>query len=145
MTSSILAIYTKTLTAIGNTFCRNTAGRGGALWLGTRSNRRDLVLTHNVLHRNTAGNGGAARFDDYASPDGAADGYAGAREANFDTLRFIPVPDVGTRDNFFELGGHSLLAMEVTALLDERDGIRIDPRELFFKTLRQLGAGVADS
>jgi len=37
------------------------------------------------------------RFDDYASPAGEADGYGGERVAEFDTLRFIPVPDVGTR------------------------------------------------
>jgi len=37
------------------------------------------------------------RFDDYVSPPGEADGYGGARNAEFDTLRFIPVPDVGTR------------------------------------------------
>ncbi len=37
------------------------------------------------------------RFDDYASPDGAADGYGGTRVAEFDTLQFVPVPDVGTR------------------------------------------------
>ena len=37
------------------------------------------------------------RFDDYASPAGAADGYGGERVADFDTLRFIPVSDVGTR------------------------------------------------
>lgn len=37
------------------------------------------------------------RFDDYASPSGEADGYGGARAAEFDSLRFMPVPDVGTR------------------------------------------------
>ena len=37
------------------------------------------------------------RFDGYASPDGPADGYVGTRAAEFDALRFIPVPDVGTR------------------------------------------------
>ncbi|PHR94713.1 MAG: peptide ABC transporter substrate-binding protein [Blastopirellula sp.] len=37
------------------------------------------------------------RFDDYSSPDGEADGYAGKRVAEFDALRFIPVSDVGTR------------------------------------------------
>ncbi len=37
------------------------------------------------------------RFDDYASPSGDADGYGGKRVADFDTLRFMPVPDVGTR------------------------------------------------
>ncbi|MXY33634.1 MAG: ABC transporter substrate-binding protein, partial [Boseongicola sp. SB0664_bin_43] len=37
------------------------------------------------------------RFDGYVSPEGEADGYGGARVAEFDALRFIPVPDVGTR------------------------------------------------
>ena len=37
------------------------------------------------------------RFDDYVSPEGEADGYAGSRKAEFDSIRFIPVPDVGTR------------------------------------------------
>lgn len=37
------------------------------------------------------------RYDGYTSPPGDADGYGGARVAEFDTLRFIPVPDVGTR------------------------------------------------
>jgi peptide/nickel transport system substrate-binding protein len=37
------------------------------------------------------------RFDDYSSPEGEADGYGGKRVAEFDTLHFIPVSDVGTR------------------------------------------------
>ncbi|MFT4726759.1 MAG: peptide/nickel transport system substrate-binding protein [Granulosicoccus sp.] len=37
------------------------------------------------------------RFDKYTSPPGDADGYGGSRVAELDTLRFIPVPDVGTR------------------------------------------------
>jgi peptide/nickel transport system substrate-binding protein len=37
------------------------------------------------------------RFDDYTSSTGAADGYGGARVAEFDALDFFPVPDVGTR------------------------------------------------
>ncbi|MFK7889862.1 MAG: ABC transporter substrate-binding protein [Granulosicoccus sp.] len=37
------------------------------------------------------------RFDEYTSPPGIADGYGGARVAEFDTLRFMPVPDVSTR------------------------------------------------
>ena len=37
------------------------------------------------------------RNDTYTSPAGAADGYAGERLANFDAIRFMPVPDVGTR------------------------------------------------
>jgi peptide/nickel transport system substrate-binding protein len=37
------------------------------------------------------------RFDEYSSPSGAADGYGGERNADFDSLMFLPVPDVGTR------------------------------------------------
>ena len=37
------------------------------------------------------------RYDGYTSPEGKADGYGGERVANFDKLRFVPVPDVGTR------------------------------------------------
>ncbi|MDP2733831.1 MAG: ABC transporter substrate-binding protein, partial [Hoeflea sp.] len=37
------------------------------------------------------------RFDGYSSPEGEPDGYGGKRVAEFDTLRFIPVSDVGTR------------------------------------------------
>ena len=51
----------------------------------------------------------------------------------------LGVTAVDARDNFFELGGHSLLAMEAVALVEERVGVRLDPRELFFKSLRQLG------
>lgn len=51
----------------------------------------------------------------------------------------IGVDEVGANDNFFELGGHSLLAMEAVALVRERMGIELDPREFFFKSLRQIG------
>ncbi|MCP1200245.1 ABC transporter substrate-binding protein [Notoacmeibacter sp. MSK16QG-6] len=37
------------------------------------------------------------RFEDYTSPEGEADGYGGERTAEFDTLDFMPVPDVGAR------------------------------------------------
>ena len=46
------------------------------------------------------------RYDDYTSPAGASDGYGGAREANFDALRFIPVPDVGTRVSGLKAGDY---------------------------------------
>lgn len=46
------------------------------------------------------------RFDDYVSAEGDADGYAGARSAEFDTLRFIPVPDVGTRVSGLRAGDY---------------------------------------
>ena len=37
------------------------------------------------------------KFDGFTPNPSNADGAAGARVANFDTIRFIPVPDVGTR------------------------------------------------
>jgi len=49
----------------------------------------------------------------------------------------LDIEAVGAEDNFFELGGHSLLAMEAVALVEERLGVPVDPRTLFFKTLRQ--------
>lgn len=44
------------------------------------------------------------RFDDYVSPNGEADGYGGKREAHFDNIKFIPVPDVGTRVSGLKAG-----------------------------------------
>ena len=46
------------------------------------------------------------RFEDYAKLDSPADGYAGAREANFDAIRFTPVPDVGTRVSGVQAGDY---------------------------------------
>ena len=46
------------------------------------------------------------RFDGYSSPDGEADGYGGARNAEFDSIRFIPVPDVGTRVSGLKAGDY---------------------------------------
>ena len=37
------------------------------------------------------------RFDGYVSPPGAASGYAGARKAEIEELRFVPVPNATTR------------------------------------------------
>ncbi|MGH6760856.1 MAG: ABC transporter substrate-binding protein [Phyllobacterium sp.] len=37
------------------------------------------------------------RFDDYKSRGEKADGFGGARIANFDEVRFVPVPDASTR------------------------------------------------
>lgn len=46
------------------------------------------------------------RFDDYSSRTEPEDGYFGKREALFDELRFIPVPDVGTRINGVKAGDY---------------------------------------
>ena len=46
------------------------------------------------------------RYDGYASRTEPSDGYAGKREALFDEIRFIPVPDVGTRVNGVKAGDY---------------------------------------
>ncbi|MEX2517733.1 MAG: ABC transporter substrate-binding protein [Paracoccaceae bacterium] len=46
------------------------------------------------------------KFDDYSPRSEPMDGEAGAREAMFDTLQFIPVPDVGTRVSGVQAGDY---------------------------------------
>ena len=57
--------------------------------------------------------------------------------------RILKVDRVGAEDNFFELGGHSLLALRVAAAVEKELGWRMDPRALFFQTLRQIVAATA--
>jgi hypothetical protein len=54
-----------------------------------------------------------------------------------ETLR---VDKVHAGDNFFDLGGHSLLAVRVVVALQGKIGWRMEPRSLFFQTLRQVAA-----
>jgi peptide/nickel transport system substrate-binding protein len=46
------------------------------------------------------------RFDKYASVNGKPDGYAGAHAAKVDAIRFMPVPDVGTRVSGVQAGDY---------------------------------------
>ncbi|OAF13594.1 hypothetical protein AYJ54_43480 [Bradyrhizobium centrolobii] len=50
----------------------------------------------------------------------------------------LQVRTIGADDNFFELGGHSLLAVRMAGLIKQRTGRALDPRALYFKTLRQI-------
>ena len=52
----------------------------------------------------------------------------------------LAVERISADDNFFELGGHSLLSLRVARAIEQRTGYRIDPRTLFFHTLRQVAA-----
>ncbi|MGI6252732.1 MAG: ABC transporter substrate-binding protein [Aminivibrio sp.] len=58
------------------------------------------------------------RYDDYASRTEPADGYAGKREALFDEIRFIPVPDVGTRVNGVKAGDYDYAEQILGDLFD---------------------------
>ncbi len=80
---------------------------------------------------------GGAATDRHEEPTGAAE------QALADVWReILKVERIGAQDNFFELGGHSLLAFRVAAAIRERHGWRMDPRALFFQTLRQVAAGM---
>ncbi|WP_226781198.1 ABC transporter substrate-binding protein [Oceaniglobus trochenteri] len=46
------------------------------------------------------------RFDDYSKLDAPLDGEAGGRDANFEKMQFIPVPDVGTRVSGVQAGDY---------------------------------------
>lgn len=56
----------------------------------------------------------------------------------------LDLPEVGAGDNFFDLGGHSLLAMQVVTDLEERTGMRIDPRALFFLSLAEIATSLPE-
>lgn len=52
--------------------------------------------------------------------------------------RLLQVTAVSTSDRFFDLGGHSLLAMRAVAEIRDRVGTDLEPRLLFFRSLREL-------
>jgi amino acid adenylation domain-containing protein len=67
----------------------------------------------------------------------------GAEQALADVWRDILKTDkIGPEDNFFELGGHSLLSLRVAAAFQRRTGLSLDPRAMFFQTLREVAMGV---
>jgi len=51
------------------------------------------------------------KFDRYVPRKEEGDGFAGARVANFDTIRFVPVPDVGTRVSGVQAGDYDYAEM----------------------------------
>jgi NAD(P)-dependent dehydrogenase (short-subunit alcohol dehydrogenase family) len=52
----------------------------------------------------------------------------------------LGIERVGVHDNFFDLGGHSLLSIRVLARLEKATGLRLDPRDMIFQSLRQIAA-----
>ena len=57
----------------------------------------------------------------------------------------LQVEKVGRQSQFFELGGHSLLALRAVHALEERTGVRVDPRRFFFQTLARIATAFAQS
>lgn len=56
----------------------------------------------------------------------------------------LEVDEVSAHDNFYEIGGHSLLSMRVVHAIEQETGHRLNPRVMFFQTLRQIAAGLPD-
>ena len=52
----------------------------------------------------------------------------------------LKVDRIMAGDNFFDLGGHSLLSVRVAAAMQRATGWRMDPRTLFFQSLREVAA-----
>jgi hypothetical protein len=52
----------------------------------------------------------------------------------------LKVNTIQANDNFFELGGYSLLSLRAAKLIRKKTGYELDPRALFFSSLRQLAA-----
>ncbi|MCK5515556.1 MAG: ABC transporter substrate-binding protein [Desulfobulbaceae bacterium] len=61
------------------------------------------------------------RFDGYSSRSEAADGYGGKREAKFDKIHFIPVPDAGTRVSGVRAGDYDYAENIPGDLFEELD------------------------
>jgi amino acid adenylation domain-containing protein len=54
----------------------------------------------------------------------------------------LQVERVGAADNFFELGGNSLLSLRMVAAIRAQTGCDMQPRALFFQSLREVAAGL---
>ena len=54
----------------------------------------------------------------------------------------LSADSIGVHDNFFQVGGHSLLSIQVISRLEEKIGLRINPREFIYQTLGQLAASI---
>ena len=68
------------------------------------------------------------RFDDYSGPSGMASGYAGERTAEFETLRFIPVPDAATRVSGLMAGDYDYaesMPSDLFDMLDADPGVNV--------------------
>lgn len=92
----------------------------------------------------------AALPDPYGGERGATEADEPPRPGMESTIaeiwkQVLKIERVGAGDNFFDLGGHSLLMFRVVALIRERTGRKLDPRQLFFQSLRQLAEAVADA
>jgi nonribosomal peptide synthetase DhbF len=54
----------------------------------------------------------------------------------------LTIDRVSVLDNFFELGGYSLLSLRVANMVEKSTGQNMDPRALFFQSLREIAASL---
>jgi amino acid adenylation domain-containing protein len=57
----------------------------------------------------------------------------------------LRVDRASTSENFFDLGGHSMLSLTLIARLEEKTGVRLNPRVLLANSLAQVAAMLTDS
>lgn len=54
----------------------------------------------------------------------------------------LKVGSVSVHDNFFDLGGHSLLCFQVIAKVQEKTGVKLNPRLMLLNSLEQIAAAL---
>ena len=52
----------------------------------------------------------------------------------------LDASQIQASDNFFDLGGNSLLVMQAVAGMEQKLGLKVDPRRYVYESLRQLAA-----
>lgn len=87
------------------------------------------------------GQEGTARSRAYEPP---AQGLETAIASTWAELLGTEAP-ISAHDNFFELGGHSLLSLKAAYRIEQLTGTRLDPRTIFFDTLREVASRHARS
>jgi acyl carrier protein len=76
---------------------------------------------------------------------GTASAHETALAGIWSNLLGVDAAQIGATDNFFDLGGNSLLVMQAVEAMDQKLGLKVDPRRYVYESLRQLAAGAGAS
>lgn len=106
-----------------------------------------LIMQLDTIPRTANGKVDRRALPDPLGSDTATRGYLAPDSATERLIAetwsaLLRVQQVGRHDNFFELGGHSLLSMRAVAAIEQRTGVRLDPRLFFFQTVQQIAASL---
>jgi len=105
---------------------------------------------YKLLERKPAQYTRVVRFDEYKSPTGAPDGYAGERKVSIDEVRFIPVTNAATRVAGVISGQYAfaeVLPNESYAQLQSAKGVKpilVTPTSVTFMVLNTKGGQTAN-